>query len=147
MPTTGLRPDHIVGDLVPVQTSRPELRPKGFAEPTATVVWEQIARSGRPPADFVLWNVFPWHPYDPRRGMLSNRRPDRDELRRGLKTLEALAAALNPAVVVAVGRLAAAELHAIGMEAVELRHPAYGGAGAFRRQFAALMGRPTVQDS
>jgi hypothetical protein len=54
--------------------------PHGFSEPTATIIWSTPLRLGMAADHFVLWNAFPWHSFDARRGMLSNRTPTNAEL-------------------------------------------------------------------
>ena len=44
-------------------------------EPTCTVVWKSVCEAGLDPRMVILWNAFPWHPYKPEKGMLSNRTP------------------------------------------------------------------------
>ncbi|MBN1958324.1 MAG: uracil-DNA glycosylase, partial [Desulfuromonadales bacterium] len=69
------------------RTSRPEVRPQGFTEPTATIVWGFLADQGIDPRRVVLWNAFPWHPYQPGKGLLSNRTPSDEELAAGHELL------------------------------------------------------------
>jgi hypothetical protein len=72
---TGIAPEHILLGITPQRTSKPQKRPDGFSEPTATIVWGTLLRLKLLPADFVLWNAFPWHSFNPHRSMLSNRTP------------------------------------------------------------------------
>lgn len=83
-------------------------------------------------AETVLWNVCPTHPA----GLtsLSNRTPTKDELAAGRPFLVRLMAILQPTVVVAVGVHAARALPRLAA----VRHPANGGAAAFRAGLAAV---------
>jgi len=106
-------------------TSERQLTGRGPAEATATVVHRVLAELGLED-DVLLWNVVPTHPGTER----SNRRPTRLEIEAGLPFLEQLARGRR---VVAVGRIAEA---ATG--APYVRHPARGGAEAFRRGLFAV---------
>lgn len=129
----------VLGREKPRRTSRPEVRPRGFSEPTGTIVWKTLLAAGAVPESFVLWNAFPWHPYLSRRGLLSNRRPNREELRTGNRYLFRFLDLFPQARVVAVGRVSEALLEEAGVEAFPVRHPANGGAGSFRRQMNSLL--------
>jgi hypothetical protein len=134
----GIAPADVLPDLQPRRTSRPSLKPTGFTEPTATIVWGAMRDVGMDPFRVVLWNTFAWHPYRSARGLLSNRRPKKGELERGMPALRSVLGLFPGARVAAVGRIAAACLREDGFDVVEMRHPAHGGAPLFREQLASL---------
>jgi hypothetical protein len=131
----GIQGRRVLSTTEPRRTSRPERWPRGFAEPTASIVWNALLELGLPVDAFVLWNAFPWHSFDRHKGMLSNRAPTRAELAAGAPVLKAFLGLFPDARVVAVGRHAASQL--ICADCV--RHPASAGATLFRRQIAALV--------
>jgi uracil-DNA glycosylase len=90
------------------------------------------------PDEFVLWNAFPWHSFDPRRGLLSNRMPNVGERVAGVPVLKAFFDLFPCKQVVALGKIAAAQLEELGVNARCIRHPASGGAKLFRQQIAEL---------
>ena len=137
MTVRGISASDVTGDLSAQRTSRHELGADGFTEPTATIVWTQILQSGIHPNDIVLWNAFPWHPFEPGIGLLSNRKPRTTECDEGRGALQSLLQYLNVKRVVAVGRTAGVALRNAGIESLEIRHPARGGADDFRRQFVS----------
>ncbi|MGI6605168.1 MAG: uracil-DNA glycosylase [bacterium] len=114
------------------RTSRPELRRLGFNEPTATIVWTAVHELGISPFEVILWNTFPFHPYRPDQGALTNRTPTREELALGQSYLSALLALCPQAMVIAIGKKAEATLTALNIPCTPVRHPANGGATAFR---------------
>jgi uracil-DNA glycosylase len=93
------------------------------------------------PNQFVLWNAFPWHSFDPRRGLLSNRMPNKSEQAAGLTVLKAFLKLFSCDQVVALGKIAAAQLDHIGVDARRVRHPASGGAKLFRQQIARVVNK------
>jgi uracil-DNA glycosylase len=106
-------------------TSERQLTGLGPAEATATVVHGTLAELGVE-EQVLLWNAVPTHPG----GERSNRRPTRLEIAAGLTFARELARGRR---VLAVGRVAH---EAFG--GVYLRHPAHGGARAFRRGLGEL---------
>jgi len=133
-----LESNDFFSDAKPRRTSKPEKRPDGFSEPTATIVWGTLLRLGLKPEQFVLWNAFPWHSFDSRRGMLSNRMPNRSERVAGLPVLKAFLELFSCHQVVALGKIAAAQLEELNVNAHCVRHPASGGAKLFRQQIAKI---------
>jgi uracil-DNA glycosylase len=125
----------------PRRTSRLEKCPDGFSEPTATIVWSTLLKLGVKTDEFVLWNAFPWHSFDPRREMLSNRVPNKSEQASGRPVLKAFLELFRCEQVVALGKIAAAQLEDLGVNAHYVRHPASGGAKLFRQQIAVLVQR------
>jgi hypothetical protein len=140
-----LKPDDFFG-INPRRTSKPEKWPGGFSEPTATIVWGALLRLGLKPDQFVLWNAFPWHSFDPRRRMLSNRMPSKIERAAGLPVLRVFRELFPCDHVVALGKIAAAQLKELGVDAHCIRHPASGGAKLFRQQIAGLVQNASHQD-
>jgi uracil-DNA glycosylase len=133
-----LRPSDVLSDLKPRRTSKPEKRADGFSEPTATIVWGTLLRRGLKSDQFVLWNAFPWHSFDSRRGMLSNRTPNNSEQAAGLPVLKAFLELFSCDQVVALGKIAVAQLEQLRVNAYCVRHPASGGAKIFREQIAKI---------
>src|SRR2546430_9513795 len=101
-----MKSDDLLSDVEPRRTSKPEKCPDGFSEPTATIVWTALFRLGLKPDHFVLWNAFPWHSFDPRRGLLSNRMPNKSEQAAGLPVLKAFLKLFPCDQVVALGKIA-----------------------------------------
>src|SRR6478736_2632941 len=129
----------IVAGIKARRTSNPSICPEGFAEPTATIVWGALLKIGALPDEFVLWNAFPWHSFDPRRGPLSNRMPNKSEQLSGRPVLKAFFELFPCEQIVALGKIAAAQLDQLGFNAHCVRHPASGGAKLFRQQIAKIV--------
>ncbi len=135
----GIEPEHVFSSLKPRQTSKPKKCSDGFSEPTATIIWDTLLRLGLEPEQFVLWNAFPWHSFDPRRGKLSNRMPNKSERSAGLAVLKAFLDLFPADEIVALGNIAASQLQELNLETHRVRHPASGGAKLFRQQIAKIV--------
>ena len=136
----GCRPPlQIIAVIKPRRTSKPDICRDGFAEPTATIVWGALLKIGVLPDEFVLWNAFPWHSFDPQRGLLSNRMPNKSEQVSGRPVLKAFLELFACEQIVALGKIAAAQLEQLGVNAHCVRHPASGGAKLFRQQIARIV--------
>lgn len=134
----GVQPHHVFSGVEPARTSRPEVNLKGMSEPTATIMWGSLIELGIDPYEVVLWNAVPWHPYNPERGMLSNRTPTQREMDAGFRLLKPFLAMFAEAQPVAVGRKCEQTLDRLGIDHIQVRHPANGGAPEFRRQVTCL---------
>jgi uracil-DNA glycosylase len=132
-------PLQIIKGIKPRRTSKPRKFRDGFSEPTATIVWSTLLRLGLKPEQFVLWNAFPWHSFDPRRGMLSNRMPNKSELSGGISVLQAFLNLFSCDEVVALGNIAASQLNELNVKFHRVRHPASGGAKLFRQQISTIV--------
>ena len=136
----GRRPPlQILQEIKPRRTSKASVCPNGFSEPTATIVWGALLKIGALPDEFVLWNAFPWHSFDPRRGLLSNRTPNKSEQLFGRPVLKEFLELFSCEQTVALGKIAAAQLEQLGVNAHCVRHPASGGAKLFRQQIARIV--------
>lgn len=115
-------------------------RKEGFNEPTDTVVWSGALEAGLTANDFILWNIFPFHPHK-KGAPLTNRTPTGEELSVGLSYTKQLIEMSAPNIIFAIGRKSEETLAAGGIRAIPLRHPANGGAALFRQGlFDALRG-------
>ena len=135
----GIKPEHVFSSFKARRTSKPDQCPDGFSEPTATIVWSLLLKLGRKPEEFVLWNAFPWHSFDPRRGLLSNRTPRKSELSAGLSVLKAFLDLFPCEEIIALGNVAAWQLKELNVEYHRVRHPASGGARLFRQGIGTLV--------
>ena len=136
----GYRPAlQILSRIKPRRTSKSSIFPNGFSEPTATIVWGALLKIGVLPDEFVLWNAFPWHSFDRRRGLLSNRTPNESEQLSGRPVLKAFLELFPCGQIVALGKIAAAQLERVSVRAHCVRHPASGGAKLFREQIAKIV--------
>jgi hypothetical protein len=121
---------------IPFQrTSKLEINKKGMSEPTATIMWKALYKLGIDPYETVLWNALPWHPYKRSDGLLSNRTPTDNELRKGYSALHAFLNLYPDGKIIAVGRKCEQSLSNFGISYIPVRHPANGGAPKFRRHF------------
>jgi len=112
------------------------VRPEGWAEQSGTIVHGALATLGLE-RETVLWNVVPAHPHRPGEP-LSNRTPAVGELRAGAEVLGELIERLRPRATIAVGRSAERALGELGLPCDAcVRHPANGGATAFRTGLGA----------
>ncbi|WP_299142756.1 uracil-DNA glycosylase [uncultured Dialister sp.] len=112
---------------------KPIQQAKGFNEPTDSVVWSACLEAGLGPNDFLLWNIFPFHPYK-KGNLLTNRTPADDELAAGLACTRNLLSLTGPLPIFAIGKKSENTLTEAGFPVTGLRHPANGGANIFRSQ-------------
>ncbi len=129
-----ITPKHVFTGIEPQRTSMPSIKKDGFSEPTATIVWERLIKSGYDMNDFIIWNAFPWHPYKPEKGVLSNRTPSNYEFEEGKPVILELLKLVNFKRIIAVGEKSRIQLDQMGIDASVVRHPANGGATKFREQ-------------
>ncbi len=130
-----LHPERVFTSFKPRRTSKPAIKLNGFSEPTATIVWGHLAEMNIDTYEVVIWNGCPWHPFDPRKGMLSNRTPREPEVRAGEPMLARLLKIMQIEHIVAVGNKAHGLLSFMGYDVPKVRHPASGGVPAFKNQF------------
>jgi hypothetical protein len=109
---------------------------QAVAERTAAVIWSVLDRIEEP---VFLWNVFPLHPHDAGKPF-SNRAHNAQERAAGEDVLAELIALIAPRRIVAIGNDAAKSAARIlpNREAIQVRHPSYGGQNAFLAQMQSL---------
>jgi hypothetical protein len=108
---------------------------KPMRERSAAVIWDELDK-GNCARGVVLWNAFPWHPFQEGEPA-SNRRPKRTEVEEGQQAFEALLACFaRKLFVFAVGKVAEAALAELNATSAGcIRHPSMGGERLFRTQF------------
>ena len=138
-----IAPDIVLPNFTPQRTSSPKaassktVREQGYAEPTATIVWGLLQKLPLSPLEIILWNIFPFHPFKPEKGGLTNRTPKEQELENGLEFFRQLIALCPPNIqIIAIGEKSASTL---GPDCQKVRHPANGGANQFREQLPPLL--------
>jgi hypothetical protein len=132
--------DVITGDCGRTSRITRKTPPLGATEPTSTAVWGALKAAGIDTREVVLWNSFALHPMKHAEGWLTNRKPTKEELRIGLPLLEQLIEMFPAAKTVAIGHVANEVLDKLGVQVSKhVRHPAWGGATAFRTQVAQIL--------
>ena len=124
---------------IPKLNHRLTSRDNPYSEPSATIVWEVLYELGIEKRT-ILWNALPLHPYE-RGKEQSNRTPKSDEFRFGEEALRMLIVEFPKAKIIAVGKKAEKALKKMGIPGEEyehVRHPANGGAPAFREKLRRM---------
>jgi len=106
---------------------RENIRPQ--KEPTATIVWEFLKENQKYP---LLWNAFPFHPYKPG-NIDSNRNPNKDELKSGLKILKMVVEEFHINKIFAIGKIPYNLMICDNMECIYIHHPSFGKKEEFRK--------------
>jgi uracil-DNA glycosylase len=110
------------------------------AEPTATIVYRELAALG---LFAVGWNAYPLHPHRPGNDQ-SNRPPRATEIALGLPLLARVKVLFPTIPTIAMGNTAERALSKLDVPHLKLRHPAQGGATRFAeglREFATGLRR------
>jgi hypothetical protein len=97
-------------------------------ERTAAEIWSILSQVERPP---LLWNVFPFHPYEAG-AELTNRRFLARELAMVSELNKQLIHWLGIKRIICIGQDATAYAASFGIEVDSVRHPSYGGVRDFR---------------
>jgi len=129
----------------PLALTSVDAKVKPYRERSAAIIWGEIERAGKP-FEVVLWNAFPWHPYQPDGkgdlggpcGPSSNRKPRLGEVAQGRAAFDALLRCFDRRVAVfAIGKVAQDALARWDEAecAGYIRHPAQGGEAKFRAGF------------
>jgi hypothetical protein len=107
-----------------------------FKERTASEVWKLIRRISEPP---LLWNAFPFHPFEPNSPM-TNRCHSGSEFQATENLLSALLDWIRPKQILALGRDAEAAVKRFGYKCIHVRHPSYGGQTEFASAISSIYG-------
>jgi uracil-DNA glycosylase len=125
--------ERIMLDVLGRDYRKATLGPELSTEASATMVWATIGRIEPLP---MLWNAFPYHPFD-RGNPRTNRLPDMSELLIGQDFIRRLMTLFEFQRVVAIGNRAAFSLSRMNIAHERVRHPSQGG----KQKFIAGMAR------
>ena len=135
----------VLGDYTYERTSNPtcslmntKQQSEGFNEPTATIMWGELAKNAVSPFEAILWNIFPFHPYK-KTGLLTNRTPKPEELDIGIVYAKKLMEIVPNMEIIAIGQKSATTLANYGIQCKSVRHPANGGATEFKKQVDEIL--------
>lgn len=141
-----IRPPVILHDMPGTRTSNPDRedlkktqRHFGFTEPTATIVWGAILQNKVPPHQVITWNIYPFHPFHPGKGPLTNRTPTAHELEEGGHFTKMLLKLIPGVTVVAIGRCSSKTLERFKIKHFHVPHPANGGANKFKAAIKKIL--------
>ena len=143
-----IKPAAVLGEWHYCRTSNPNSaklkatqRQSGLNEPTATVMWNTLARHQLSACDTILWNIFPFHPHQ-EGNLLTNRTPTTAELDQGIEYARMLLKLVPTLQIVAIGQKSAGTLQRYGVACTAcVPHPSMGGANRFKAAVAELFGQ------
>jgi uracil-DNA glycosylase len=116
---------------------RPSQEARLRRSPSATIVWETLARFDFLP---LLWSAFPFQPHPPGNpGMI--RTPTTAEIAYGRPIWQQLVEVMEIEEIVAVGNIAHRSLASAGIDAPRIRHPSQGGKADFVEGIRSLAER------
>lgn len=118
---------------------KPTQKRFGFTEPTATIVWGEVVKSNVSPLQVITWNIFPFHPFNPSKGPLTNRTPATAELEVGAYYAEMLLKLCPNMTVISIGGHSSRTLTKLGISNIHVPHPANGGAGNVRAAISKVL--------
>lgn len=111
------------------RVTRPEVEETNSA--TTREIWRAVGEGEMP----LFWNAVLLHPHHGAPEM-RNRRPTRAEVKQSRPVLCQLAGLFQPRATLAIGRVAERAAREAGLLPTTVRHPAQGGAAAFRQGVA-----------
>lgn len=117
-----------LAETYPGATPAKATKGPAIAERTAAEIWSVLSSLDKPP---LLWNVFPFHPYELGNEM-TNRRFAARELAEVSELNRALIDWLRITRIVCIGQDAASYADHFGIRVEYVRHPSYGGIPEFR---------------
>lgn len=115
----------------------------GYREASSAIFWRCLLPYAQ---DFLVWNVFPFHPYQPGEA-LTNRKPVVGEVNTQIPFLVKMIERLQPEDILAVGKFAQAILRRSSIPHQPIRHPSHGGARLFEAQVLAHFGKSSSRSS
>ena len=121
--------------LLPFRGRQSSQNVEPYHERTAGIFWDVLAPYY--PRCFI-WNAVPLHTHLPGEPF-SLRRPMLSEVRQFQDLLADITAAVSPAKIIAVGRIAQRAVRNIGMTPCCVRHPSHGGMREFRAGIEAAL--------
>jgi hypothetical protein len=127
--------------LYPGCQSSQATRGPALAERTAAEIWAVLRVLERPP---LLWNVFPFHPYETG-NPFTNRRFTAKELREVDDLNATLISWLGIKRIIGIGQDAAQYADRFAVNVLTVRHPSYGGVNEFRAGIRTLYGLGTIR--
>jgi hypothetical protein len=113
-------------------------REEPVKERTASEVWKVLGVIRQP---ILLWNAFPFHPFDDD-DPLSNRKHTAREFDLCRQILATVFDWFEPEIVIALGADAQAAVQTIGHKCERVRHPSYGGQADFVRAVGEIYNLP-----
>lgn len=137
---------HVFSGKAGRRTSNPECsefkksqKEQGFSEQMATIIWKAIREHRMNPFEIIMWDIFPFHPFNEAKGFLSNRMPSENELEAGLYYFNKLLCLCPKNIqIVCLGQQSKKMLDRVGIVNTHLVHPSKGGVRKFRDGFAGM---------